>query len=339
MADKVNLVTGATGLLGSHIVEQLASQGQRVRALVRGSSDTGFLERLGVELVRGDLQDADSLKPAVRGANIVYHCAARVGDWGPWAEYQAQTVDATRNLVAACRAESVGRLLHVSSISVYGIVKNPDRLLDEDAPLGRNLWRGDHYARSKLQAEEEARKYPEHTIVRPSWIYGPRDRTTIPRVVPALRAQKVPIIGSGENFLNLIYAGDVAAGVILAANHPAARGRVYNLCSEGEVTQRKLVDALTDALGLPRIQRHVPFFLAYRVAWLREMVARMLRRRRPPRITRRAIYLIGRPTAFSSLRARTELGWRPCVDIEEGTRRSLDWFLALEQKNNLHPTD
>jgi len=332
MSEKLNVITGATGLLGSHIAEHLAARGERIRALVRPASDTALLKNLGIELFTGDLQDPPSIRQAVSGADIVYHCAARVGDWGPWEQYQAETVTATRNLVEACKAENVGRLLHVSSISVYGIIKNPKTPLREDAPLGQNLWRWDNYARSKILAEDEARRFPEHTIVRPSWIYGPRDRTTIPRVVPALRSGKVPIIGSGENFLNLVYAGDVADGAIRAAHHPDATGEAYNLCSDGEVTQRNLIDTLTDALSLPRIQKHVPFFLANKVAFMRELFARLLRRKRPPRITRRAIYLIGRPTLFSSAKARKQLGWFPQVNIQEGVKRAMEWYFSQEKK-------
>src|SRR5260370_6773701 len=229
MADKLNVITGATGLLGSHIAEHLMDRGERVRALVRPSSDTAFLKQLGIELATGDLQDPQSIRQALSGAAIVYHCAARVGGWGPWQQFQAETVTATRNLVESCRAEKIGRLLHVSSISVYGILKSPKAPLGEDAPLGQNLWRWDHYARSKIMAEEEARKYTEHTIVRPSWIYGPRDRTTIPRVVPALRSRKVPIIGSGENYLNLIYARHMADRAIPAPQPSHPPGQAYNL--------------------------------------------------------------------------------------------------------------
>src|SRR5579871_3317662 len=141
MAAELNVITGATGLLGSHIVEQLVARGETVRALVRPTSDREFLEKLGVELAQGDVQDPASLKRAFAGASIVYHCAARVSDWGPWRQFQAESVDGTRNVVEACRSAGVGRLLHASSISVYGMVKNPGRTLDEDTPLGQNVWR------------------------------------------------------------------------------------------------------------------------------------------------------------------------------------------------------
>jgi nucleoside-diphosphate-sugar epimerase len=336
MPDRLNVITGATGQLGSNIAEQLRAAGELVRALVRSGRDTTFLKGLGVELVEGDLHDADSVRRAVGGASVVYHCAAKVSDWGPWQAFEEEAVTSTRNIVEACKAAHVPRLLHVSSISVYGHPKlAPGQLITEGTPLGQNFWRWDYYPRAKLLAEQIAREYPQTTVVRPSWIYGPRDRVTIPRVVPALLARRVPIIGSGVNPLNIIYGADVAAGAILAANHPQAAGQAYNLSSQGEVTQKDLLDALTDALGVPRITKHVPYGVAIRWAFVQEAIARLLRRPKPPTITRRAVYLIGRSTLYSTARARTELGWQPRVGVAEGVQRTLSWFASLPENRGL----
>src|SRR5512135_2385124 len=104
-----DLVTGATGMLGSHIAERLVAQGRRVRALVRAGSDTRFLESLGVALVRGDLADPQACVQAVQGVEVVFHSAAKVGDWGTWAEFQVSCLDATENLGRAAAAAGVGR--------------------------------------------------------------------------------------------------------------------------------------------------------------------------------------------------------------------------------------
>src|SRR5579864_9009916 len=132
----LNLVTGARGQLGSHIAEQLRAAGQHVRALVRPQKDASFLRAIGVEVIQGDLRDAAAVRQAVAGATTVYHCAARVSDWGPWSAFEEEAVASTRNLVEACKAESVGRLLHVSSISVYGHPKlRAGEWITEDTPL------------------------------------------------------------------------------------------------------------------------------------------------------------------------------------------------------------
>jgi 2-alkyl-3-oxoalkanoate reductase len=323
----LNVVTGATGLLGSHITEQLAARGERVRAVVRPTSDSQFLDRLGVEHVIGDLGDLESLKRAVDGAAIVYHCAARVGDWGPWRLFREQIVDATGRLLDACRSVGVGRVLHVSSVIVYGHPKVRADLFTEDEPLGQNPWWWDYYCRAKIQAEELCRAYPGAlTIVRPSWIYGPRDRTTLPRVLSALAARRIVVVGRGDNLLNIVYAGDVADGTIRAANHPGAIGRAYNLCSEGEVTQRWFLDHLCATLGVKPIRRRVPYWLAFLGGFCSEAFGRLIRRRSPPHLTRYAVALIGRPTRYSIARARAELRWQPQVSVVEGFRRTLEWY-------------
>jgi nucleoside-diphosphate-sugar epimerase len=323
----LNVVTGATGLLGSHIAEHLRARGEHVRALVRPSSDTTFLRRIGVELAVGDLNEPDSLRRAVAGADVVYHCAARVGDWGPWRAFQREVIDATANLLDACRSAGVGRVLHVSSIIVYGHPRIRQEQFTEVEPLGQNPWVWDYYCRAKVRAEELCRQYPgDLTIVRPSWIYGPRDRTTLPRVIKALDAGRVAILGRGDNLLNIIYAGDVAEGAVLAANNPRAKGQAYNLSSEGQITQGDFLNLLADELGRPRLRRHVSYGFAFWGGFLSEVIGRIIRIRRPPHLTRYAVALIGRSTRFSIAKACEQLGWQPRVDVREGVRQTVDWY-------------
>jgi nucleoside-diphosphate-sugar epimerase len=330
---KLNLVTGATGLLGSHVAERLVARGERVRALVRPGGDVGFLRGLGVELLEGDLGEGESLDPAVAGASVVYHCAARVGDWGPWRLYRQAVVEATANLLEASRRAGVGRFLHVSSINVYGHPRLEEgQWLSERDPLGVNLWWWDHYCRAKILAEETVRSHPgAWTIVRPSWMFGPRDRNSLPRVLSAVREGRAVLVGSGHNRLNIVHAGDVADGVLLAADSPAAIHEAYNLSSEGAVSQREFLNALTDALGLPRIERRVPFGMAFTAGFLAELAGRVLGRSRPPTLTRYAVALIGRTTRFRIDKAREHLGWQPRLAPLDGLRQTLEWYFTRDQ--------
>src|SRR5262249_39080681 len=153
--------------------------------------DTAFLKKLGIEIVPCEYGDAQALQKAFSDAKVAYHCAARVSDWGPWRVFQAEIVDVAGCVLQACEAAKVGGVLFVSSISVYGHPKiKTGALISEDVPLGQRMWLWDYYAQAKILAEELAWKYRgDLTVVRPSWIYGPRDRVTIPRVVPALSAR------------------------------------------------------------------------------------------------------------------------------------------------------
>lgn len=319
----MNLITGATGLLGSHIAEKLRAAAQDVRALVRPGSDTSFLDRLGVDKATGDVTDADSMVAAMKGVGVVYHAAARVGDWGPWREFVAVTIDGTRNVVEAAARAGVQRLLHISSISAYGHPDGAGLVLDETAPLGQKLHKWSYYSRAKVEAERivwaahEAGRVPV-TVIRPSWLYGQRDRASMPRLIRAIRAGKGKLIGDGANRLNLTYAGNEADGCILAASSPKAVGQAYNLCNDGEITQREYLNRIARAIGAKPVSKHVPYKVAYAAAFLMELAGHAVGRKSPPLVTRYSVWLIGRRVFFSSEKISRELGYSPAVGYDEG---------------------
>lgn len=243
------------------------------------------------------------------------------------AQLRKNIVDATRNLLDACAKAKAGRLLYVSSIGVYGHLGDRVTKITEEEPLGQNPWIWDYYPMAKLESEALCRAYPgPWTIVRPTWLYGPYDRNTLPRVVKALNAGRVRVIGKGDNKINIIYAGDVADGCIRAAENPNAIGQAYNLSSLGELTQRQFIDKMSELLRLPRVQSHISFRLAFFGGFFSELIGRMIFLKRPPHITRHAVSLVGRSTSFSIEKAKKELGWQPRVGVEEGLQKTLDWY-------------
>jgi 2-alkyl-3-oxoalkanoate reductase len=326
----MNLVTGATGLLGSHICEQLVKRGQQVRALARQGSDVTFLAQLGVDIARGDVTDATRLPAATAGVTTVYHAAARVGDWGQWPEFVAVTIDGTANMLAAAVAAKVKRFLHISSISAYGHPDGASLVLEETAPLGQNLHRWSYYSRAKVEAEKlvwaaHQRGDLAVTVCRPSWLYGPRDRASMPRLLRAILTRKAKIIGPGDNRLNLTSAGNEAEGCILAAEHAGAVGQAYNLSNDGMITQQEYFDKMADALGAPRVAAHVPYRIAYGAAFAMELFGHALARKKPPLVTRYAVWLMGRRCFFSCEKARNQLGWQPTINYDEGIDQSVKW--------------
>lgn len=332
----MNLVTGATGLLGSHIVEQLRLRGAPVRVLVRSGSDRTWLETQGVEFAEGDVTDPRSLERACRGVDVVYHSAARVGDWGPWDEFQRITIDGTRNLVEAAVAAHVRRLVHISSVSCYGYHTRPG-LVDETFDLGYKLYRWAYYSRSKIAAEQiawEAHRAGkiELSVIRPAWIYGPRDRTTIARLVNMVRTGRAKILGRGDNRLNVVYAGNIAEAAIAAADLPQANGEAFNISNDGEITQREYFDLLARTLGVSPVRRQVPYRLAYFAGFVLECAGHLLRQRKPPFITRYAVWLMGRYSYFSADKARRVLGWKSSVSYQEGIPQTVRWYLEQEAR-------
>jgi nucleoside-diphosphate-sugar epimerase len=329
------LVTGATGLLGSHLAERLTSQGDRVRALVRPGSSTDFLDALDVEVVRGDLTDPAACAFATAGVALVFHCAAKVGDWGKWRDFQTGCIDATRTLALAAASASVDRFIHISSTSAYGHPSDQQAPIDETSPLGQNIWLWDYYTRSKVDCER-ALWHMAHagtlplTVIRPSWLFGERDRTTVPRLIKEFRQARMMIVGTGENPLSAVYAGVVADAAILAARDPGSLGVAYNITSHGPITQRAFLDLFADALQVPRITRHVPYSLAFTGGFLLELRDRLLLRSRPPRVTRYGAWLLGRFLEYSTEKARDRLGWLPETGYRESIGRTVQWFLERE---------
>lgn len=331
----MNLVTGATGLLGSHIVEQLRKSGQPVRVLVRRGSDRSWLQTQGVEFAEGDVTDAASVQRACTGVDAVYHSAAKVGDWGPWEEFQRVTIDGTRNVIDAAAAARIRRLVHISSISTYGY-HTADGTIDETFPPGYKLYRWAYYSRSKIMAEQlvwDAHKSGqlEATVIRPAWIYGPRDRTTIARLVRMVQSGRAKILGRGDNRLNVVYAGNVAEAAIIAAAHPQAKGEAFNCSNDGEITQQQYFDLLAQAIGAPPVTTHVPYRAAYTAGFVLEVIGHLTRSPRPPFITRYAVWLMGRRSYFSAEKARRVLGWKPAITYEVGVPLTVRWYFEQQK--------
>ena len=331
--ETLSLVTGATGLLGSHICEQLVLRGRSVRALVRAGSDTRFLDSLGVETVEGDVTDAASLNRACEGVSHVYHSAARVGDWGPWHEFREITIEGTRKIIDAAIRAGVQRFLHISSISAYGHPNRKGLVLDENAPLGQSLHRWSYYSRAKVEAENLVWAAHQRgdlvvTVIRPSWLYGPRDRASMGRLCDSIRKRKIKIIGDGNNRLNVVHAGNVAEAAVVAAQHPAAAGEAFNCSNDGVLTQRVYFNLIAKALGEPPVTRKVPYRVAYTAAFLFEIVGHLFRTRKPPLVTRYSVWLMGRKTFFKCDKARQVLGWTPTVTYEEGIPQAVEAYLG-----------
>jgi nucleoside-diphosphate-sugar epimerase len=319
-------ITGATGLLGSHAARRFAEEGWRIRALVRPSSDTRFLEELGAGLVVGDVADPASFSGGAAGCDVFLHAAAVVAGPGGWERYRRVNVEGTRHAVAEAIRSGCRRFVHVSSVAVYGSpAEQPEIPVDEDAPVDTSLGPEEHYERSKRMAETAVRRSAEGvmewTMLRPAVVMGERDRHFTPRVAGLADRPVLCTLGDGSNRLPVVYAGNVADACRLAAEREEAPGRVYNLADDGGVTQRALLEEAAPPgatiLPLPR----APVQAAVRGA---EALAGLVGIG-PSLVSSRRVWFLSRENPFRSRRIREELGWRPRVATTEGWRRALKW--------------
>ena len=320
------LVTGAAGLLGSHVAELALERGDAVRVMVREGEEVSWLAKAGAEVCRADMADRTSLQAAVDGVACVLHCAARMGPWGPEAEYELVNVRGPKILVEAAMAAGVKRFVHVSSIDVHGLVVG--ERADETAPYGNER---DPYCRSKIRGELVLQQLIEDrgaavTIVRSGLIYGPRDTNSFGRFARLIEQGKMVITGSGNNHLPLIYVTDVARGVLLASEADQAIGRAYLLVNDEPVTQRDYFNAIAAELGVPPPGRHIPYRLAYALGATMELVGHMARMKQPPPLMRFGLKQMAGENRFVISRARTELGFSPQVSLADGVRKSIAWY-------------
>jgi len=314
------LVTGASGFLGGQLAGFLQRRGYRVQALVRATSDTRQLRKLGIDLVHADLSDRAALATALRGQRFVFNCAARVTDWGPRAAFLAVNRDGAGAVVAAARAAGVERVVHTSSLTVLGLPRG-GKPVDESTPPATG--RLDPYSESKRAGERLVMEAHGHgglatVIVRPGAIWGPGDPHILPRIVALLRRGRMVYVGGGRNRVALSHVDNLSLGLALAAEVDVAAGRVYHVTDAEQLTARQVLDGLATGLGTPRPRLSLPFWAVYGLAALMEAAARLAGRKEPPPLTRYGVRLVASDCHYDSSRAGRELGYAPVVSFAEG---------------------
>lgn len=320
-------MSGATGFTGGHLARALVRSGHQVAALVRPASvhRAPALEASGIEVRTGDLQDPVSVASAAAGAEVVYHIAATYREAGQsGAAYQRINVDGTRHVLDAARQAGARRVVHCSTGGVHGHITAPPA--DEEAPLGP----GDVYQRTKLQAEELAaeagrRGGLEIVIARPIGIYGPGDVRFL-KMFRGIARRRFPMLGSGQVFYHLTYIDDLVRGLQLCGEVPAAAGRTYLLAGPEYTTLKELVDRIARELQVPPPWLRLPVWPVWLAGALCEAVCVPLGVEPP--LYRRRVDFYRKSRAFSTARARRELGYNPTIDLTTGIRRTAEWYRA-----------
>ena len=333
------LLTGGTGLVGSHVAERLRADGVAVRALCRSPEAAGFLADLGCEVVAGDLSDPASLAAAANGATHAVHCAAKVGDWGPVEEYRAVNVRGTEALLNALAAEwgphadpAARRLAHVSSLGVYEARDHHGT--DESESI--SLKGIDGYTLSKAESERLVLDGPAGaplvpaTAIRPGFVYGVRDRTVLPRLLDKLRGGGFAFLGDGEQLLNNVAAANVADAVVAALTAPEAVGKAYNLTDGRLVTRREFVRVICEAADLPVPTRTVPLPVAKAFAATLESAYRLLGKDHAPLLSSARVKFLGLNLDFCIDRAKDDLGYAGEALFHEVMPEAVAWALRHE---------
>lgn len=314
------LITGATGAVGPSVVRACHEAGFRIRTFSADQCEGGVLPD-DVEALVGDVCDASAVHRATEGADVVVHLAAVLHRFEPTgaltSEYWRVNVEGTRNVVDAAVTAGVKRLVYVSTVSVYG----PGRgeTMDETTCPEPTT----EYGRSKLEAERIVRAAGMDgraigSVLRAAAVYGPRVKGNYRRLAEAIACGRFVPVGRGDNRRTLVYETDLAQAVLIAAAHPGAAGRTYNVTDGRVHTLAQIIEAIYRALGRKPPRLHVPLRAARMAIDGQEVLCRMLGRK--PRVTRWMLDKYTEDIAVDGSLIQKEVGFRPQVDLRTGWR-------------------
>ncbi|MGE3804168.1 MAG: NAD-dependent epimerase/dehydratase family protein [Gemmataceae bacterium] len=328
------LITGATGFVGGHLAEACRARGHEVAAIVRPQSDTGLLQELGATLHQGDFGDPAVARAALANADVVVHCAAKVGDRGDVEEYRQVNVHAVRRLLDACverhGQKPLTRFVHMSSLGVYEARHHHGTTEEEPLPDSHL----DGYSQTKVEQEKLMLEYQQKhglpiVILRPGFVYGPRDRTVLTKVISKMRTGKVHFLGADQRAQNTIFVLNLVDAVFLAVDK-GQPGQAYNLTDGEFVSKERFFNAIADGMGLKRSKQVLPRWLAALVVRVvKRQMTRAVKAGRKPWLTPGKFKFIQLNLDFNIEKARRELGYTPRFTFDEGMRETLAWY----QKN------
>jgi len=325
------LVTGGTGLLGSHVVDALCEQGHEVRALVRKTSDVSHLKTTKAQLVVGSLSDYNVLVQGAKGVDVVFHSAGKVTPgWGTWEEFEETTVKGTENMIKAAIEAGVPRFLHVSSHSVLGKACLGTKPVDENTAPDLEFCRDTYYDWAKQKAEEVVMNYHKQgkigvTIIRPAMIWGPRDTLVADRIYRHMSMRIIVWPGKANPLCAPVYVSDIAEAAILAATNPKAVGQIYFVAPPEPVWFRDFCNCIIKAQGGWRIQFTIPYAAAHYMGFLTEVWTKVSRSKDQPYLSRSSVRFLNEGMCLDGSKIRRELGWEQKVSMEEGARRFVSW--------------
>ncbi|MFX0115898.1 MAG: NAD-dependent epimerase/dehydratase family protein [Candidatus Hodarchaeota archaeon] len=329
-------ITGATGFIGSHIVEYIASKNNEtlsnVALFVRNPQKVKEYEKIGAIIFSGDIAELDSVTEAMSAfqPDAVIHAAALTDDWASLDELKKVNVTGTQNIIDAIKslkAKNEVFLIYLSSSGVYGKISQPETTyITEETPFKASA----NYQKSKLMAEELVRgetvkKTLKAATIRPPCVMGPRDLTQSYKIYQAIKMGKFPLIDGGKAIMTWVDVQDLVEAIFLTIEQQdVTNGQAYNIRSF-EVSVKELFDAFAANIDNIKPPKTYSYRLAYAAAWISEVIGKV--RQKPSSLNRYRVVKFGKSRLFDASKIG-ELGFSPKIDKKTAIKRTLQWINA-----------
>ncbi|MFQ5559216.1 MAG: NAD-dependent epimerase/dehydratase family protein [Nitrospinota bacterium] len=332
------LVTGGGGFLGGAIVRHLWKQGSDVRSFSRKRYLA--LKKMNIEEFSGDLRDTKAVMRAVKGCDLVFHVSAKSGIWGEYKEYHETNVLGTKNILTACKAYGVKRLVYTSSPSVVFSGKDHEGV-DESQPYPDKYLA--HYPKTKAIAEKMVIKEngPDFAtvILRPHLIWGPGDNHLVPRLIARAGEGKLRKIGKTAKIVDSVFIDNAVQAHVLAAARLApgspVAGKTYFISNGEPMPMQELIDSIIASQGFPPVEKYLSPEFAYFAGFALEVLYTILKRIEEPPMTRFLARQLSTHHWFDISAARRDLGYEPLISIREGLERLKENAANLKQKGGI----
>lgn len=315
------LITGATGFIGSHLAEKLNKTGYAVSCLVRNRSDLKWLEGMKVTVYEGDCCDRASLKTVIRGFDYIFHCAG-LTKASSIRDFDTVNFRGTENVVSVASENNPGlkRFVFLSSLSAFGPALNgkaPDQTMEPHPVSG--------YGRSKLKGEAAVLSYQHSipvTILRPSAVYGPRDREFF-LLIKMIKSGILPYWGNGS--VSLLYIDDLIDCMILASQKDEAEGRTYFVSDGGDYTNDSIIDAIASALSTRVFKLKLPKPILPAIGFFGERISKIMGN--TSMVNRDKMEELKYSNwVCGNTEVRDELGFDPHISFQQGIQWTIDWY-------------
>ncbi|MCF8260959.1 MAG: NAD-dependent epimerase/dehydratase family protein [Melioribacteraceae bacterium] len=320
----ISVVTGGSGFVGSHLVDLLIEKGHVVRCIVRESSNLKWLDNKNIEIFKSGLFDKNGLKEVLRDADYLFHVAGVVKSKKKEGYYSGN-VDTTKNLLEVIVEENIKikRVLIVSSQTATGPSNSEKAKAEDETPNPITT-----YGKSKRAQEVLALNYSDKipiTIVRPPAVYGERD-TEIFLVFKSYNQGLMSMVGFDEKRLSLVHVSDLVNGIYLAATNESSAGEIYHIGSDEFYSWPEMSKYFAKAFGKNALKIRLPHFLVYGVATVAQFFA-MFSSKPATFNLEKAKDFVQKYWTLNVDKAKKELGYKQNMPIQEGVKRTADWYL------------